>query len=157
MDDNPYDAGARMLLRRPHSSRELGEKLSRKGYADSQIQAALERLQQENHLNDAELARQLVRWHIAHRPSGKRAVHQRLLVKGLPKELVEAALNELLTTDVEKTCADQALASRLQRSDLKNLSPAKRRVRLARFLLSRGFDTGLVIELLDSKGLRVEV
>ena len=53
--------------------------------------------------------------------------------------------------------ARRALESRTSKSDLAALPPAKRRDRVARFLLSRGFDSDVVISLLDEAGLRVEV
>lgn len=157
MDDNAYDAAARALLRRPHSQRELTDKLMRKGFAPDDVEAAIARHQDQDHLDDAELARMLVRWHVEHRPSGRRAVRQRLQLKGLSREHIDAAINDLLTTDIERTCAERALESRLRRTDLNALPPAKRRDRLARFLLSRGFDSDVVISLLDAHGLRVEV
>lgn len=157
MPDSAYDAAARMLLRRPHSVRELTDKLKRKGFSVDDVSDTVERLQSEHHLHDAALARQLVRWHIEHRPSGRRAVRQRLQLKGLPAEHIDTALTELLTRDVEKDCAERALEGRLRHTDLATLPRAKRRDRLARFLLSRGFDSDVVISLLDASGLRVEV
>jgi len=157
MDDNAYDAAARMLLRRPHAERELTDKLRRKQFSDDDIAAAVARLHDEHHFDDAALALQLVRWHVEHRPSGKRAVRQRLQLKGLPREAIDAAIAGALPQDVERACARRALESRTSKSDLSTLPPAKRRDRLARFLLSRGFDGDVVIDLLDEAGLRVEV
>ncbi|MFO0702735.1 MAG: regulatory protein RecX [Candidatus Andersenbacteria bacterium] len=149
MDKTAYDAAARMLLRRPHSQRELTDKLRTKGFASDEVAAALDRLTSEHHLDDAALAAQLVRWHVEHRPSGRRAVKQRLLLKGLPAELIDGAIASILTRNVEQGCAQRALELRLHHSDLATLPAGKRRDRLARFLLSRGFDSELVIDLLD--------
>ena len=56
-----YEQALKLLVRREHSRRELGHKLDQRHHDDGVVQAALDRLEAENALNDARFAEEYAR------------------------------------------------------------------------------------------------
>ncbi|MFO0705082.1 MAG: regulatory protein RecX [Candidatus Andersenbacteria bacterium] len=150
MNDTAYEAALRILVRRPHAEGELAAKLRKKEFPPEEIAVTLAQLRTEKQLNDPKLAREYVQWHLDYKPMGRRGIVQRLRLRKFKEPDIEAAVGELVTPEAERAGALRLLESRLQHSDLAKLPPAKKRDRLARYLLARGFDTELVLSLLDS-------
>ncbi len=151
MNNTAYETALRIILVRAHAEGELADKLRKKHFADQEIQETLDQLRAEKYINDAKLAREYVQWHLDYKPMGKRGIVQRLRLRKFKEADIEAAVRELVTPEVVAEGAKRLIELRLARTDLKSLSPDKRRERLARFLLSRGFDTDLVLSLIDQK------
>ena len=88
-----FDAGLRYLAGRAHSRLELRRKLTRKGFEEDEVEAALGRLGELGYLDDAAFARSLVRRRATNR--GPVAVAAELGAKGISRDGVAAALAEL--------------------------------------------------------------
>ncbi len=139
MNDTAYEAALRVLIRRPHAERELGVKLARKKFSQDEIAEAIARLKNEKYLDDAKLARDLVRWFVEYRPMGRRGVRFKMQQRGFSAEDIAAGLSENYPPEMEKTLAQKLVQTK----------PRATREKTARFLVSRGFATDIVLEALD--------
>ncbi len=97
MPGTSYDAGVRLLASRAHSVRELRNKLLRRGHAEPEVVATLERLRGSGYLDDAAYARGLISRRSSSR--GARAIAAELAAKGVDREAARAALGGLEATD----------------------------------------------------------
>ena len=132
-------AGSRALSRR-----ELEEKLTRKGLAAEDVQAAADWLEDLGAIDDAAYAR-LVARHYGDRGYGAGRVREELRRRGVPQALWEAALAELPDSGE----AIRALLAKKVRGDLSD--PRERR-RLSGALLRRGFSWEEIRPALDALG-----
>jgi len=64
--------------------------------------AIVERLQRMGALDDARLAEQLIHTSLARKKQGRRAIAQSLSTRGIPREVIDAALAELPDDDAER-------------------------------------------------------
>lgn len=85
--------GARMLGERPLSRRELIRRLTEKGTAPEDAQAAADWLEELGALNELEYARSIVR-HYTARGYGAQKLRQEFQRRGVPRELWDQALEE---------------------------------------------------------------
>jgi regulatory protein len=141
MNDSAYDAAARIILRRPHTVRELTEKLRKKNFSAEAIEEAISTLKEHHYLDDTKLAKQFVEWHINYKPMGRCALRFTMIKKGFQASDIESAL-ERLTSDVEKSLVKRLVEQRTAKGNVA-------RDKLARFLLSRGFDNETVLTSLE--------
>ena len=143
MNDTAYEAAARMILRRPHTIKELTQKLRQKNFVADDIEAALATLKESHHLDDAKLAQQFVEWHIQYKPMGRRALRFTMMKKGFETSDIDTSLTQL-TSEIERDLAQRLIEQRASKGVVA-------RDKLARFLLSRGFDNETVLTLLEGK------
>jgi len=142
-----YVEAIKRLARQPQSRAALRQRLLRLGYAESAVDAALDRTEADGYLNDREYAASLVRRRAHGR--GHALIAQELRAKGID-EL--AAAPALATVDAE-TEAEQALA--LGRSLLAHRRPADAQALTAYVgarLSRRGFSSGLVYRVCRQLG-----
>ena len=102
-----------LLDKRDYSRAELIRKLTEKGYEDTAAEAAVDRLVELGFVDDARYA-PIVARHYAAKGYGARRVQQELQRRGIPKELWDAALEEMPAQD---DTVDQLLRSRLRGAD----------------------------------------
>jgi len=77
------DQAFRFLARRPHSRRELKEKLLRKGYSSEATLSVLRELQEKKYINDTEFAKLLIKDEIRLKKNGPILIKNKLLLKGI--------------------------------------------------------------------------
>ena len=134
----------RMLgLSRKPSGRIL-DLLRQEGYSPDVIEQTMADLKTDGYLNDERLARR----HIAKR-SGSRSesaarLNQRLVQLGLDPAAISQALE---SAPDDRTAASQALSGRFDVDHL-DLSDRQTRLKVQRFLLSRGFSVDIIRETL---------
>ena len=121
-----------LLDKRDYSRCELLQKLREKGFADADAEAALDRLCELGFVDDARYAPIVVR-HYAAKGYGRRRVQQELQRRGIPKELWDAAMEQMPEQDA---AIDKLLRSRLRGADPDDRAALKR---AADALLRRGF------------------
>jgi regulatory protein len=127
-------AATALLARRDFFCRELTERLRRQGFEEPAAASAVAGLVQEGLLDEGRCAQNYVAYHAA-RGQGPIRIAAELRRRGLPEELIEAAL---------ATGPDwSALARRVFRAKFGPQPPASRaqRARQARFLQYRGFSS----------------
>ena len=125
-------AAVALLARRDLPSGELRERLSERGYAPEATAAALSALAAEGALNDERYAHNYVAYH-AGRGRGPVRIGADLRARGLPQELIEAALASV------PDWRALAAAARVRRFGKAAPGSWREKARQARFLQYRGF------------------
>jgi regulatory protein len=135
-----YDRALNMLSFRPRSVVELRNGLRRKGEPSDQIEVAINRLLELKLLDDATFARQFARMRILGPGASKIRIAQELRRKGVARELVDRAVEELKEEEgIDASAALHRVAEKKWRS-LSKLDEFTRRRRLYAFLARRGFN-----------------
>ncbi len=124
----------RLLGVRAMSRRELVDRLTEKGESQEDAAGAADYLESLGYLDDARYAGSVVR-HYARKGYGAARIRQELFRRGVPRELWEAALEEL----PEDTETIDALVDRRLHGEKPDKKELKR---LADMLLRRGFSWG---------------
>lgn len=127
---------ANIIGSRPLSKRELTKRLVKKGNEEADAQAAADWLEELGAVDDEDYAAALVR-HYGARGYGPQRLREELRRRGVPRELWDAALEEL--PDSGETL--DALIRKRCRGDL---TDPKERKRVCDALLRRGFSWGQV-------------
>ncbi len=113
-----------LLSLRPHSRKELRDKLLRKGSDPAAADAALDWLSDHGYLDDAGYAASVAR-HYAKKGYGAKRITAELYRRGIARELWDDAMSDLPETDDE---IDRFLRSRLRdpenRDEVRKLSAA---------------------------------
>ena len=111
-----FDAGIRLLARRPYGGAELGRRLTRLGYEADEVRRALEALAEVGYVDDEVFAE----LHVARRAGkrGPRALAAELTAKGVGREVVEAAVSRF------DRDAQVRMAARQVRRDVGSALPA---------------------------------
>jgi regulatory protein len=136
------DRAAAILAARSHSRAELAAKLRRAGIPDDRLPGVLDACERRGWLDDGETARQLAA-ELARKGYGPLQIRTRLRRKGLGG--AEAAAAEAVVADPAEVLERARRAARRKRGSLiREPDPVKRRQKLARFLLQRGFPRDVV-------------
>ncbi len=128
-----YLSAVRLLAIRPRSQAEIERRLREKGFAAEVVAAAVERLQREQLVDDAEFARYWSENRSLFRPRSVRALRYELRQKGVSSEDMEDAL-EAVDDDEAAWAAVQPRIERWQR-----LPPEVYQQQVLNFLARRGF------------------
>jgi regulatory protein len=139
-------AALSMLARRMLSESELRQRLQRKGYPEDEVEDALELVRSYGYVNDAAVADSVTR-EAERAARGPAWVRQTLLRRGVAEDLRERAADEL--AGCQGTLARRALAHRFGSAE--SLDDGDRR-RAFRWLLSRGFSSECVADVLGDAG-----
>lgn len=116
---------------RPHSRKELTDKLITKGESEEAAEYAVDKLESLGIINDEEYSLMIVR-HYAAKGYGVGRIRNELYARGVPKDFWEDALSQM---------PDQSdILSRIVETKLKGKSPDKKELKkLTDHLLRRGF------------------
>jgi len=138
-----YQKSLRLLGYRPRSEAEIQRRLSEQGFDEAVVNAAIQRLKENNFLGDEQFARDWVDNRTTFRPRSKRMLAIELRQKGVAEEAIQRALAE--TTDEDNLAYQTALkyAHRLASADWETF-----RKRLGAFLMRRGFSYGTIAPIL---------
>jgi regulatory protein len=143
----------KLLQRRMHSRRELGMKLRQRGYPVAIIEVTLAEAERLSLVNDAAFA-EAYQDELQRKGLGemrvRAALHRRGVDRAAPDLPEDAAASDAARDD-ERTRA-RAAAVRKQAALAREPDPRKRREKLTRFLLARGFTLGTIREVLDGTG-----
>lgn len=127
-----YQRAVRLLVARPHFRNELALKLALRGlWAPVDIEAALDRLTAEGHLDDVRAARDFVAYRLERGGEGWLKLLAELQRRGATKEAIEAAMVQVPEDDLD---AARQAAEKWARSHAK-----KDRAALVRHLERKGF------------------
>lgn len=131
------------LARREHSRIELGRKLSAHCADEEELTQLLDDLEVRGWLSDARYAEQLA--HARQSRCGSRKIAYELREQGVAEVLVEATLETLKTTELER--ARTVWGKKFGVA----AATAKERAQQARFLQMRGFDPQVIYRLLGRR------
>ncbi|WP_083399017.1 regulatory protein RecX [Oceanisphaera psychrotolerans] len=128
-----WDCALRLLSRRDHSRRELGQKLRQRQFDAELVEQALDKLEQQQWLADRRFAAVQVRQHIF-RKHGPLRIRVELQRKGVDEADIEQALEEEAPDWFEL-----ALACYRARFAFDDRLDIKEKAKRMRYLQSRGF------------------
>ncbi len=134
------------MARRDHSEQEIRRALSREGYPEDEVEAAIHRLRADRYLDDESFATRFARSRLAGHGLGRRRIREALRARGVARPVAEKGLTDALA-DVSETEALEAQARKYWRERTRD-EPARRLRKLWAFLLRRGYPAGLVRERL---------
>ena len=141
------DQAFRFLARRPHSRRELKEKLLRKGYSSETTLSVLRELQEKKYINDTEFAKLLIKDEIRLKKNGPILIKNKLLLKGIELSLAEDLINKNYTSEkIKENCS--YMAEKKLRS-LADRSYKDKRQRVGNFLKRKGFHWDVCSEIIN--------
>jgi regulatory protein len=147
--ERAHQIAVNFISYRPRSSKEVTDKLTRKGFAADLVREVVERLRELMLINDLEFSRMFIRDKLRGKPMGRALLRRKLLDKGISFQATERVLKEYVTDESEQEAA-KALAVRklkMSRARFSNLEPAVRQKRLADYLLNRGFSTEVAYKI----------
>ncbi|WP_281887532.1 RecX family transcriptional regulator [Paenibacillus sp. YYML68] len=141
-----YLSAVRLLSSRLRSEHELRARLMEKEFESSIIDHCLDRLRSEGYLNDALFAEQLAKQRSESQRKGRHWIKQELKQKGVPKEHIEAALEQVdEQTEVEGA---YKLVSRRYANEWQEDSVKARR-KATGFLMRRGYSMNVALKVMD--------
>jgi regulatory protein len=148
--DDPYrnalNSALRILARRDHSAAELAQKLTRHGHAEDVVQRVIIECQRLDYLDDRRALRQVLAG-MKRRGFGIHRIRHELLKRGLTR-----AGSEYDSAASMPPAEERSVAHRVALKKWKSLQPepeaGKKRLRLLRFLRSRGFSDGVIFDVM---------
>ena len=129
------ERAGRLLARRAHSRRELGDKLTRAGFDEPTVQECLDRLSSLRLVDDLAFAREWVAQRLERRTLSTEALLHELSLKGVDAALATEAIEEAAAGEL-------ARATHVAAAQLRKLSGMPVRLQAARIgaaLRRRGF------------------
>ena len=147
--DKPFrkalNSALRILARREHSVAELTQKLALRGYASDVVQRVITECLRLNYLDDQRVAQQVLA-RMKRKGFGIHRVRSELLKKGLPGAEPGDDPGASMSPAEEQLVA-RRVAMKKRESLKRDPDSKKRKLRLQRFLRSRGFSDSVVIEV----------
>ena len=138
-------AAFRLLHFRPRSVKELSTRLQKK-FGEEASRTVIQELQEKKLLDDYAFSRFWIENRVQFRPMGKQLLVRELLAKGVAKEVIQEALDRVLSEN-EREMAEKVLTVRRKRMNPKDPNNYSK---MYSFLRRRGFAHELVSELLES-------
>jgi regulatory protein len=135
--ERSYKAAGNALARRPMTSSELRERLERRGFDPAIIDETLDGLAREGLVNDADVARAIVRHSVSHGGAGATLLESKLAAKGVDTDTARRVLDEELA---DADAGAEVAARHRIRSIPHDLSIEAKARRLYAYLARRGFD-----------------
>jgi regulatory protein len=139
--ERAHQLAVNFISYRPRSSKEVTDRLVRKGFAAELANEVVVRMRELGLLNDLEFARMFVRDKLRGKPMGRGLLRRKLHEKGISFQATERVVKEYVTDESEQEAAKK-LATRkfnVSRTRFSKLEPAVCQKRLADYLLARGF------------------
>lgn len=137
-----YAAALRALMRRAHSVYEMRQYLELRAEETKHARAVLQRLKQENLLDDARYARQFARYHAESRRQGRYRIARELRTRGVPDRHIEAAIEETFAETDEAGLVRKRIERKLKL--LRGPLDERRLASLYRTLLRAGFAADVI-------------
>ncbi len=137
------DYALRLLTRRRYSTRELEEKLRKKGFED--ISSIVKRLKEWKYLNDEDFAQNFIATKSRLNPRGKTLLQMELRAKNIPLDIIQKVLAESDISEFE--LAQQIVRKKLP--FLKKYPMEKRRERIFSLLKRRGFQQDIIYRIFE--------
>ncbi|MCQ9207973.1 MAG: RecX family transcriptional regulator [Omnitrophica bacterium] len=132
------------------STREVKERLRKKGFNPAVTRKTIKYLSEINYLNDQEFAKSWIRSKMQSSPVGRAVLRYQLRQKGITEEVLEQALGELSSHYDEFRVAKKLVASRrLRYKGLKDQKKLKKR--LYDYLRRRGFSSETILQAINHK------
>ena len=141
-----YQAMTALCARREYCCADIAEKLRKKGATQEQTAVLIDRLIEEGYIDEGRYARAFVHDKTLYNGWGRVKVAQQLRAKGI----CNAHINEAMTSITEEQYAEVFhKVLQAKRRSIKGETDYEVRQKLARSLISRGFEPSYVFNNLD--------
>lgn len=153
MTHTPLNYALWLLGRRDRSVGEIQNKMREKKFEEDEIEKTIRHLRKLNFLDDAKFAKHFISNQISIKPLGKYQLKQKLKRKFVPDEIIETAISDI-GPDREIELAKEAAVKWQKRQNyelgiMNHGEQQKNREKLARHLMSRGFDWEIVKNVIE--------
>lgn len=138
-------------VRGEQCSHDILRKLARKGVTGDEARRVLAHLQEGRFVDDRRFACAYVRDKYLFSRWGRRKIVAGLYSKSIPRDLIDIAMDEI-DLRTYASIAFKSLSGRLRMLDAE-LPRLEKREKLFRFGMGRGYESGLVIKILNSSRL----
>jgi regulatory protein len=128
---------------------EIRKRLRKAKLQDETIEKVIKHLQELKLVDDEAFARQLISENVKNKPSGRRMLEKKLFEKGIPKQVSESVLDEVLTEETEKELALKVYEKLLPK--LKELDKQEARQKVFARLAAKGFNFDIINEIIREK------
>ena len=128
---------------------EIRKRLKKAKLQDETINKVISHLKELKLVDDEAFARQLVAEKIKNTPSGKRMLEKKLYEMGIPKQVSDPVINELLDEETEKALALKIYEKLILK--LQGLGKPEARQKIFAKLASRGFNFDIINEIIREK------
>lgn len=145
-----YTAALRALMRRAHSVHEMKEYLKLRAENPDDAAAVLQRLKEQNYIDDARYAREYARSHAQGRRQGKFRIARELRARGVPDKHIEAALEAIFAETDERAMVRARIERKMRQ--VRGPLDEKKRASIYRSLLRAGFSADAIRSELRSFG-----
>ena len=145
-----YTTALTLLSRRELSTKQLRDRLARRQFGASEIDAVITRLSADGTLDDRRVAMARARTDASLKRHGRRRVLQRVQQLGIDPELARHATDEVFGEIDEAALLDAAIEKRLHGTPVGALDAAAT-AKLVRHLVSRGFEPSHVFARLRQR------
>lgn len=146
---DPYVAALLMLARRELSEAQIRQRLSRRGYDEQAIDAAVARLKSERGIDDERVAGAIARSETGLRKRGRLRVKRRIQAAGIAAPIAQRAVDETFQ-DID---ADALIAAALDKRlrGRARIADDREFQRLYRYLSNQGFESDRILRLLRAR------
>lgn len=137
-----------ILGRKMHTTFEIRQKLLKK-YPDNEdiIKTIIKECEEVHLINDKHYAEEFVCSRLSLKPKGRKMLAFELKKKGISNDIIEEVLAKITDEDEEKNAEKIAVQKLKILSGEKNMQ--KKREKIFRFLVSRGFDFSLTKKIVE--------
>ena len=143
----------RLLALRAHSEKELRAKLRGGGFAETIVDAVIEKCRELGYLNDGNYARQRARDLAVNRLAGDRRIAFDLRERGISEELARQAIAEARGELSQGEAVDRLLGKYSSDEAISGMD-VREKAKWMRRLMGKGFPTGLIYRKI--KGMEEE-
>jgi regulatory protein len=145
-------AGYNFASYKPRTEQQIRNKLSEKGFTDSEINNVLNFLIKFNLIDDDKYAKLFVKDYLKRKPSGAKKLQLELYKRGIKKQTALSAIDEQLNPLDMESLAFKAGEKKLNL--LKNKSDEKKKKALTDYLFRQGFDWDIIKTVLERLGIK---
>lgn len=145
--EGAYTRAAALCSRSEHTTSDIKAKLLAWGLPGTLHQGIIDRLVEENFINEARYAHAFVHDKLAYNGWGRIKVAYQLRMKSLGQTLIDDALEQIDENDYRNTLL-RLLQGKWR--EVQSREPRLARAALLRFAASRGFEPALVMEIINT-------
>lgn len=135
-----------LCSRQEKCSSEIREKLEKFKLQGAHIEKVLQTLKKERFIDESRYAGMFVRDKLRFNRWGRIKIRYMLLAKQIPEEIIRDAIDGIDNQNYLEILKEELLKKRHQ---IKDNNPFNVRNKLARFGQQRGFESGLIFQVLD--------
>jgi regulatory protein len=135
-----------LCSRQEKCSSEIRERLEKFKLPGADVEKVLQTLKKEGFINESRYAGMFVRDKLRFNRWGRVKIRYMLSAKRIPEDIIRDALDGIDNYDYVEILKEELLK---KRSQVKDSNPFTVRNKLARFGLQRGFESGLIYQVLD--------